>query len=85
MQIRRKRKNSEKGERYTRRKCSVGRVFCSMFLLLLAVLIGFPVWVAVTGVFMQQWELTEYLGRCWLAEPGLLPGHCCHTRRRFSG
>ena len=62
MQIRRKRKNSEKGERYTRRKCSVGRVFCSMFLLLLAVLIGFPVWVAVTGVFMQQWELTEYLG-----------------------
>ena len=62
MLMKRTRRGKEKSEICVQRKCPVWRVLCSVLLLLLAVLIGFPVWVAVTGVFMQQWELTEYLG-----------------------
>lgn len=62
MLMKRTRRGREKSEICIQRKCPVWRVLCSVLLLLLAVLIGFPVWVAVTGVFMQQWELTEYLG-----------------------
>ena len=62
MLMKRTRRSREKSEIHIQRKCSVWRVLCSVLLLLLAVLIGFPIWVAVTGVFMQQWELTEYLG-----------------------
>ena len=62
MLMKRTRRSREKSEIHIQRKCPVWRVLCSVLLLLLAVLIGFPIWVAVTGVFMQQWELTEYLG-----------------------
>ena len=62
MLMKRTQRGREKSEICIQRKCPVWRVLCSVLLLLLAVLIGFPIWVAVTGVFMQQWELTEYLG-----------------------
>ncbi len=55
-----------------------GRAFVYGFLLVLAGVICFPVAVAVTGVFMQQWELEEYLrpvlgGTDGLASWALLP------------
>lgn len=37
------------------------RVFLFLPLIVLAALICFPVLFAATGVFMQQWELTQYL------------------------
>lgn len=39
----------------------LGRIFVYLLLILLAAVIFFPVIFAITGVFMPQWELREYL------------------------
>ena len=39
----------------------ITKIFIYIWLFLLAAVICFPVVFAVSGVFMQQWELEEYL------------------------